>query len=192
MESWRNLPVDPDKLLADKMQFSPEYFKEKTGKIVERPCYDFISDYLGYRIELQQLMLPSKRMGNSPIHLKLELINRGFAAVAQPYAVSFVLIDPTEKVYELPTDADVTSWQPSAVGDLNYKPVTQVVQYEGKLPMHLIPGKYKLGIWISDQNTSLQYNYRYAIRCANGNVPWWISRDGKYGINILTSLTISK
>jgi len=60
------------------------------------------------------------------------------------------------------------------------------------LPLHLIPGKYKLGILIADASTALQYDYRYDIRCANGNVGWWISRDKKYGINVLTSLTISK
>ena len=192
MDKWRNVPVGPDQLLAEKMPFSDDYFKSLSGNIVQRPLFDYIRDHLGYRIELQQLMLPAKRPDNSPIHLKLELINRGFSTVKYPCSVAFVLIDPTGRVYELPSDADPSTWQPFVEGDVNFKPASSFVEYKGKLPLHLIPGRYKLGVWIADASTKLHYDYRYDIRCANGNVGWWISRDGQYGINILTSLTISK
>ena len=192
MENWRNVPVGPDLLLAEKMPFSDDYFKSSSGNIIQRPLFDYIRDHLGYRIELQQLMLPAKRPDNSPIHLKLELINRGFSVVKHPCSVAFVLIDPTGKVYELPSDADPSTWQPFVPGDVNFKPASSYIEYKGKLPLHLIPGRYKLGVWIADASTALHYDYRYDIRCANGNVGWWISRDGQYGINILTSLTISK
>ena len=192
IDNWRNVPIGPEQLTIDKLPFSSDYFKSFTGNIIQRPLFDYIRDYMGYRIELQQLILPAKRNDNSPIHLKLELINRGFSTVKHPCSVSFVLIDPTGMVYELPSDADPTTWQPFAPGDLDNKPVSYFVEYQGKLPFHLIPGRYKLGICIADASTALQYDYRYDIRCANGNVGWWISRDGHYGINVLTSLTISK
>lgn len=192
MVNWKNVPVDPDQLRADKMPFSENYFTASSGNIVQRPVFDYIRDHLGYRIELQQLMLPAKRPDNSPIHLKLELINRGFSAVKHPCTVAFVLIDPTGAVFELPTDANPESWQPFANGDLNYMPSTHLIQYQGKLPLHLMPGKYKLGLWMADANPVIHYDYKYDIRCANGNMGWWISRDGRYGINLLTGLTISK
>jgi len=192
MVLWRDVPVDPVELRADKMPFSEDYFTASTGNIVQLPVFDYIRDHLGYRIELQQLMLPVKRSDKSPVILKLELINRGFAAVKFPCTVAFVLIDPTGKVFELPAEANPESWQPFASGDLNYKPLTHLIQYNGKLPLHLMPGKYKLGLWMADANMGIHYDYRYDIRCANGNMGWWVTRDGHYGINILTSLTISK
>lgn len=192
MDYWKNVPVGPEQLRADKMPFSEAYFTAASGNIVQRPVFDYICDHLGYRIELQQLMLPVKRSDNSPIHLKLELINRGFSAVKHPCTVAFVLIDPTGNVFELPTDANPESWQPFASGDISYKPVIHLIQYQGKLPLHLMPGRYKLGLWMADANAGIHYDYRYDIRCANGNMGWWISRNGHYGINILTNLTISK
>ena len=192
MDRWRDVPVEPDQLLADKLPFSEDYFKSATGNIIQKPLFDYIRDHLGYRIELQQLMLPAKRPDNSPIHLKLELINRGFSAVKYPCTVAFVLIDPTGNVYELPAEGDPVTWLPFTPGDVSFKPVTYNIEYKGKLPLHLIPGRYKLGVWIADASTKLHYNYRYDIRCANGNTGWWISRDGQYGVNVLTSLTISK
>ena len=192
MDYWRNVPVNPEEMRADKMPFSEDYFTASSGNIVQRPVFDYIRDHLGYRIELQQLMLPVKRSDNSPIKLKLELINRGFSSVKFPCTVAFVLIDQTGMVYELPAEANPEFWQPFAIGDLNYKPLRHLIQYSGKLPLHLMPGRYKLGLWMADANTGMHYDYRYDIRCANGNMGWWITRDGRYGINILTSLTISK
>jgi hypothetical protein len=192
MENWRNVPVGPEDLMTYKLPFSEDYFKSSTGNIVQRPLYDYIRDHLGYRLELQQLMLPVKRPDNSPIVLKLELINRGFSAVKHLCTMAFVLIDPTGKVYELPAEGDPGTWQPFATGDVNFKPVSYFIQYHGKLPLHLIPGKYKLGLWIADANASTRYDCRYDIRCANGNTGWYVSIDGRYGVNVLTSLTISK
>ena len=51
-------------------------------------------------------------------------------------------------------------------------------------------GEYKLGLWIPDGSDRLKYNPRYAIRCANGNTTWWTSADGKYGVNILTTVEV--
>ena len=36
----------------------------------------------------------------------------------------------------------------------------------------------------------LSHNPRYAVRCANGDVDWWVSKDGKYGVNVLTTIQI--
>ena len=44
---------------------------------------------------------------------------------------------------------------------------------------------YSLGLWIPDGSARLQYDNRFAIRCANGDTQWWVSPDGKYGVNIL-------
>ena len=37
---------------------------------------------------------------------------------------------------------------------------------------------------------TLKYNPRYALRCANGNTTWWVSEDGKYGVNVLTTVEV--
>jgi hypothetical protein len=43
---------------------------------------------------------------------------------------------------------------------------------------------------VSDQ--SLHLYSHYAVRTANGDVPWWTTVDGKYGVNILGTVTITK
>lgn len=189
---WKDLPLTPEKLIMLKLPVGNDYFMASSGNIVQRSAYEYIRDHIGYRIELQSLTLPAKRPDNSPIKLKLELINKGFANIKQLCSVAFVLVDPTGKVYELAVDAIPENWQPFAFGDPEFKPLIHEINYQGPLPKKLIPGKYMLGVWIADGNQRLHYDARYAIRCANRGVKWWVSNDGRYGINVLTTLTISK
>lgn len=192
MNRWRNTPLTSEKLVLLKLPVGSDYFTASSGNIVQRSAYEYIRDHIGYRIELQSLMLPAKRPDNSPIRLKLALINKGFANIKQLCSVAFVLIDPAGKVYELAVDAIPDSWQPFAFGDPEYKPLVHEVNYQGQLPKNLIPGKYMLGLWIADGSQRIHYDARYAIRCANRGVKWWVSNDGRYGINVLTTLTMSK
>ena len=57
-------------------------------------------------------------------------------------------------------------------------------------PQAVSPGIYRLGLWLPDVSERLKYNPRYAIRCANGDVDWWISKDGRYGVNVLATIQI--
>ena len=54
-----------------------------------------------------------------------------------------------------------------------------------QIPLGLAMGMYRLGLWFPDGSARLQYDNRFAIRCANGDTQWWVSPDGKYGVNIL-------
>ena len=123
MSRWRDTPLTPEKLALLKLPVGSDYFTASSGNTVQRSVYEYIRDHIGYRIELQNLTLPAKRPDNSPIRLKLELMNKGFANIKQLCSVAFVLIDPAGKVYELAVDAVPESWQPYAFGDPEYKPV---------------------------------------------------------------------
>ena len=49
-----------------------------------------------------------------------------------------------------------------------------------------------LGVWLPDADESMKNDSRYAVRAANGDVPWWTTADGKYGVNILGTVKISE
>ena len=117
-------------------------------------------------------------------------MNRGFATVFGEHPVYFVLIDDKGKVTELLTEASPLDWQPFQLGDILCRPLTHSVEQAVQLPGSMAAGEYKLGLWIPDGSDRLKYNPRYAIRCANGNTTWWTSADGKYGVNILTTVEV--
>lgn len=94
-----------------------------------------------------------------------------------------VLIDEAENVcYTSLTNADVNTWQPYQPGDSLCSPLVHKVKSDLKIPADLSKGTYRLGLWIPDGSERLKYDNRFAIRCANGNVGWWISKDKNMGL----------
>lgn len=190
MVVWKKSMITEDSLRQHLMPVSDSYFRKKDGTKVERNVFDYIRDHLGYRIELQTLQLPAALQLEKENPLKLTLINRGFATVFGGHSVCFVLIDDNGQVTEFATTADPVSWQPFEPGDATCTPLVHAVDLSLKAPSTLLPGKYKLGLWIPDASERLKYNPRYAIRCANGDTEWQVLGEGKYGVNVLTSVEV--
>ena len=190
MVVWKKTMITEDSLLQHHMPVSDSYFRKKDGTKVKRNMFDYIRDHLGYRIELQSLQLPSKFVSGKENVLKLSLKNRGFATVFGEHPVYFVLIDDAGEVTEFPTDANPKNWQPFEPKDSAYTSLMHTVDVSLELPASVTAGTYKLGLWIPDGSDRLRYNPRYAIHCANGDTDWWISKDGKYGVNVLTAVEV--
>lgn len=188
---WKKSLITEDSLRQHRMPVSDGYFERKDGTKVKRNMFDYIRDHLGYRIELQSLQLPDKLEAGKEHLLQLNLINRGFATVFGEHPVCFVLIDDQGNVTEFKTDANPTDWQPFNPADSTCTSLVHTVELPLNLPPSMKPGTYKLGLWIPDASERLMYNPRYAIRCANGDTAWWISKDGKYGVNVLTDVDLN-
>lgn len=187
---WKKTLITEDTLKKYGMPLSDRYFTKKDGEQVKRNIFDYIRDHLGYRIELQKLNLPTNFSKGKDNRLKLELFNRGFATVFGNHPVYYVLIDPKGNVIEYPVEADPQDWQPFQPGDSTFTPLLHTVNAIIPLSGNCPSGTYQLGLWIPDGGEKLKYNARYAIRCANGNTTWWISKDNKYGVNLLTSVKV--
>jgi hypothetical protein len=184
MMYWKETPIPETFLKENKMPFSPDYFTNSAGKKVERNVFDYIRDHLGYRIELQSLKYTTGKQYTS---VDISLINRGFSTIINQRPVYLVLIDDKNKIIELKTQADVTSWQPYDPSDTSRTPLVHHIQYQISNSIKIDSKKYKIGLWMPDNNKTLRYNPRYAIRCANGNTEWKII-DNKYGVNVLCNL----
>lgn len=192
MVVWKKTPVSEDFLLQNKMPVSANYFQNQDGSKAERNIFEYIRDHLGYRIELQKISLPEKLKSGKHFTFNMEVINRGFATVFGNHNLYLVLIDKDDHISEIPLDVNLNDWQPHQPGDKTYTPLTHKIKTSISLPESLPTGIYKLGLWIPDNSNQLRYNSRYAIKCANGDIPWLVLKNNKYGINIVTDVTISK
>lgn len=195
MMYWKETSIDAPYLREKKMPVSDAYFKDKNGHTIQRNAFEYIRDHLGYRLELQDLQIDTIRDATQHadsyvFDLSLRLINRGFSTLFNEHPVYFVLIDEYNRVQEFLTSTDVNLFQPNQPGDTNYTPLTHIIKGRVVLPKKP-DAVYKLGLWIPDGSVRLQYSPRFAIRCANGDVPWWVSPDQRYGVNILTTLHTS-
>lgn len=186
MMYWKETPISEDFLREHKMPVSDGYFCRKDGSKVERNVFDYIRDHLGYRIELQELTAPRRLTSQGTNQVELSLINRGFSTLFNEHPVYWVLVGQDGNVaHAVLTGARVNDWQPYQPQDSACVPLVHRVAARLVVPEGLAKGTYRLGLWIPDGSDRLRYDHRFAIRCANGDAEWWVSPDGKYGINIL-------
>lgn len=191
MVVWKETMINEDSLNKYNMPISDNYFRLKDGSSTQRSVFDYVRDHLGYRLELQSLQMPDVLAASQENSLKLTLVNRGFATVFGKYVVRPVLINDTGQVIELSAaDVNLRDWQPFDPADPNCTPLVHTLDLTCSLPQGISQGNYKLGLWIADASERLMYNARYAIRCANGNTGWAVVNGGRYGINVMTDVTV--
>lgn len=192
MMYWKETPITEAFLSENHMPISNGYFRKKDGSAAERNAFDYIRDHLGYRLELQTLTAPRKLIHSELHPVEITLINRGFSTLFNEHTVHLVLINEDGEIcYDTTSPENVNDWQPYRPGDAQYKPLVHTINTQLQVPESLPQGSYRLGLWIPDGSRRLMHDSRYAIRCANGDVEWWVSPDNRYGVNILTTITLN-
>ena len=190
MMYWKETPIITDFLKAEKMPVSDGYFQNRDGSVAERNVFDYVRDHLGYRLELQSLHTNKKWKKDVENPVELTLINRGFSTLFNEHPVYFVLLDQSKHVaYSQLTGINVNDWQPYDPKDADRVPLIHTVVASIQLPDDFRKGTYQLALWIPDGSARLMYDPKFAIRCANGDVPWVITPDGKYGVNVLGDIS---
>lgn len=192
IDVWMETPITRDEVREAGLPESDGYFEDAEGNPAPRTQFEYMRDHLGYRIELQSASFPKEAPAGGTLNVELSLINRGFATLYNPRPVEFALISPAGGVHSFAVSAaDVRKWYPHRPGDPECKPITHVVKCAAKLPAGLPPGHYALGLWLPDASERLRERADYAIRTANGDVPFWTAPGDAYGINLLGSVRVT-
>lgn len=81
MQNWINDEyVTPELLDEYGIIYDPAWFYDDDGVEVYRNPYEFIRDYLGYRVQLKKVSIENNVKAGATIKLNLSLVNYGFAA----------------------------------------------------------------------------------------------------------------
>jgi hypothetical protein len=188
---WKKTPVTEKFLKEHKMPYAPNYFRKKDGSKAARTVFDYLRDHLGYRLELSKFKTKKQWDTRKTNRIELSVVNRGFSTLVNDHPVYFVLIDASGHIaYRIRTRTDPQLWQPYRPNDKLKLPLTHTVKVDITMEAGSVDkGAYRIGLWIPDGSEQLMFDYRYAIRCANHDVEWWVSPDKKYGVNILTTIS---
>ncbi|MCR4264339.1 MAG: DUF4832 domain-containing protein, partial [Candidatus Roizmanbacteria bacterium] len=136
-------------------------------------CWDTMRRRLGYRLVLQEALIPQSVRAGGTLALDVTLTNGGFASLFNPRPVFVVLQNATNR-YEIPvTSVDPRRWEAG-------KDHTMTANVT--VPANVAAGTYKLGLWLPDQTTTLRSKPAYSVRFANTNV--W---EPATGSNVLTN-----
>jgi len=131
-----------------------EYRQEVLDSWITGGCRDEIDRRLGYRFELLAGSVTATSNGDAEV--TLELVNVGWAALANPRTAWLVVDGATGAA--VPLDVDPRFWLPGAS-------ITVTGSLSG-----VGPGAHALALWLPDAASGLQSDVRYAVRFANDGV----------------------
>ena len=210
LDFWRREPLNA--ALADQWMLprSPAY------PLQEASYLRYLSDHLGYRLELQRARVPQCVVVGGSLSFDMTLINRGFAAPInqRPVLVAMVKVPhgahravPLQSRGSAPIElgafsgADVRDWQPYLPGDPYFHAVEHTLSF-GPLPLptSVSPGLWRLGLFLPDARAAAHdSDARFSIRLANdaAHVDWWTApaaagTGSRYGINMFATLNVTE
>ncbi len=159
INNWKNEIYDGKDLL----------YKGKSG-------YDYINNHLGYRFVIRESSIKDiPKTQDLEIDLKVE--NVGFANLINQKKLS-ILLEGNDKIYEIETDIDATTWNSEEITKLKIKVA---------LPIDISIGEYNVYLRLSkygDLNTDNNYQ---TIRFANNDI--W---NSKFGANYIGDILINE
>lgn len=95
MMSWQHQYINRAILDRLGLPYQPSWFKKSDGENVNRTWFDYIRDYLGYRVALTKA---NEATVNGQTTYQLTLKNYGFAAPMLTAQAKFVLLDKDKKI----------------------------------------------------------------------------------------------
>lgn len=138
--------------------------------------FDRISRKLGYRLRLVDATFPTSAKAGESFAFSANLNNDGYASIIKKRSIFLVFDNGTNRYNIEMKGIDVRTWVSGSIK----LPPQQIT-----LPKDMVPGTYKMALWLPDAAATLQLRPEYAVRFANKEV--W---DASKGYNILTNAFI--
>ncbi len=106
MNRWKNLPITENWLQYNGLPVSEKWFKDSDGNTVARNAFEYMRDYLGYRISLKAL---SSVQNGDKTDISLSLVNYGFSA-AFNLESSMVILDENSNIVSQTFPGEPSEW----------------------------------------------------------------------------------
>ncbi len=179
LPAWRKTLLSAKQVRNAGLPAALDYFRDANGREVERPAYDYIRDHLGHRIEARATRW---RRADGTLEVEIALANSGFAPPKRPREIRVVLTDASGRVAsQVKCADDWREWKPSGRSEVDGEsPEIPLHILRARLPLPEAPGKFGLGVLITDAGR----DGRYGVRLANSDV---VCRDG---VNLLAEVEL--
>lgn len=146
MQRWKKQPITEEWLKENKITYAPGWFKNKKGQQVERNVFEFVRDFLGYRIEIQNVLV---KKNDSKLSVKMNLVNHGFSA-AFNLESGFALLDKDNKLISTVESGEPVHWHSRSAEDYSDNTLP-VYTLNGTFDMPKEKGKYKLAFYLKNK-----------------------------------------
>ncbi len=113
---WKNDPamkITAAELTEMGLPYAPNWFEDENGVPVTRSVYDYLRDYLGYRLSMKKLSVTGGESTGQTISVNAVLNNYGYAAPVTMTESGFVILDEDGNVVSSTAAGNPTTWHSS-------------------------------------------------------------------------------
>lgn len=147
MNYWKKLPVTENWLKYNSLPVSAGWFKNNDGTTVSRNIYEYIRDYLGYRISVKNISVTED---SQDINVNANLVNYGFSA-AFNLSSEMVILDSNNNVISASDFGNPEQWY--GTGPDNAPDGTLLTHnVVAKLKKPATSGQYKLALRLESKS----------------------------------------
>lgn len=142
MDTWKEQEVTPQLLEERRVVYDPSWFTNEKGEPIQRNCFEFLRDFLGYRITLQSADISE----DGTVSLRLK--NYGMSAAFRMKS-GFAILDEHFDVITTVEAGKPETWYSH---DPYHWEDTTVLEHTvtAKLPMQQEAGRYHLAFYMKN------------------------------------------
>ncbi len=148
MGRWKTQPITEEQLKKNNIVYCTNWFYDKNGKKVERNTFQFVRDYLGYKLEAQQVVITGICKPKSTIHINMSIKNYGFSA-AFNLESGFAMLDSNNLPIATSKAGEPSSWYSHSPYDYQDTEVP-IHLLEGDLTLPETAGRYKIAFYLKN------------------------------------------
>ncbi|MDR1892191.1 MAG: DUF4874 domain-containing protein [Oscillospiraceae bacterium] len=148
MGRWKNVAVTAELLRQKGFSHAPGWFTDKNGDAVSRNAYEYIRDYLGYKLEAKTLKVTGEAATGKDVSVSMSLVNYGFSA-AFNLKSGFAILDSAGNEVVSVEAGTPSDWHPTSPSAYNNRTLlSHVITAPLKLPD--TPGRYRLAFYLKN------------------------------------------
>lgn len=144
--NWKEIDINEEWLIQNKLHFSEAWFRNDKGERVGRTVFEYIRDHLGYRLEATKLEIGPEEKESAAIAVKIDIVNHGFAAPIGLETSELVILNKKGEVLHSVSVDSPAEWHPHAPSDDERKQLTHSII--GELPNSCLTESCMLGLRI--------------------------------------------
>lgn len=148
MQIWKENPVTESWLRANGILYAPGWFRNDGGQTAQRQVFDFVRDYLGYKLEASSLTVTGGRNPGGTMQVGLQLANYGFSV---PFNMEsgFAILDEENRVVSTVSAGTPSGWHSRNPAD--YTDAARLTHtISGRVSLPNEHGRYRLAFYLKD------------------------------------------
>lgn len=151
---WKNhvdMKITAEKLTEWGLPFTPNWFKNERGETVIRSVYDYLRDYLGYRLSVENLTVTGGECAGQTVSVDALLRNYGYAAPLTMTESGFAILDKDGNVVSTVAAGDPKTWYATDPTDYENRALLDHT-VGATLTLPETAGTYRLAIYLRNSN----------------------------------------